>query len=74
MAKLPDQASDQQQRPTAAPPRPHKLEHWLTPELAEQVIQDYQAGISSSKLTLKYQLGKSTVLRILHEAGVQLRK
>lgn len=74
VAKLPDQASDQQQHPTAAPPRPHKLERWLTAELAEQVVGDYRAGVSSSELTLKYQLGKSTVLRILRKADVRMRK
>lgn len=73
-AKLPAQASERGQRAKSDVSRPHKLERWLTPELVEQVVRDYQAGISSSQLTLNYQLGKSSVLRILHDAGVRMRK
>ncbi|MGI8667296.1 MAG: helix-turn-helix domain-containing protein [Jatrophihabitans sp.] len=42
--------------------------------LAGQVVADYEAGLSTTALTRKYGLGKSSVMRLLHEAGVAMRK
>jgi hypothetical protein len=58
------------QRPATIAPRVHKLERRLAPEVFDQIIRDYQAGSSSNQLMRDYKLGKGTVLRILHEAGV----
>jgi hypothetical protein len=38
------------------------------------VVRDYQAGISTTQLTGDYDLGKSSMLRILHEAWVAMRR
>lgn len=42
--------------------------------LAAQVVADYEAGMSTTALTAKYDLGKSSVLQLLHGAGVVMRK
>lgn len=51
-------------------PRVHKLERRLAPKVLQQIVADYQAGRTSNQLMGDYAIGKGTVLRILHEAGV----
>jgi len=56
------------------PPR-HKLDQRSNrAEMAAQVVADYQVGVPTTQLTIKYGLGKSSVLRHLREAGVTMRK
>lgn len=60
---------------TAAPRHRHKLQQRADrAQVAAQVVADYQAGVSTTQLTTKYGIGKSSVLRILREAGVSMRK
>jgi DNA invertase Pin-like site-specific DNA recombinase len=59
----------QEQTPRSQP-RVHKLERRLAPEVLEQLVADYRAGMSANQLMRSYHLGKGTVLRVLHEAGV----
>lgn len=59
-------------RPQAAP-RVHAIERRLEADTVRQLIEDYEAGIPSTRLMVTYYLGKGTVLRLLREHGVQLR-
>ncbi len=43
-------------------------------DLAAQVAADYETGMSTTALTIKYDLGKSSVLQLLHGADVAMRK
>ena len=72
--RLASQASDQPKRRSETPRRSHKLEQWASSDLMAAVVRDYQAGIPTTQLTGDYDLGKSSVLRILHEAGVAMRR
>jgi len=51
-----------------------KLEQRLDPETVAQLVADYEAGVPTTQLTSRYHLGKSSVLRLLAEAGVAMRK
>lgn len=51
-----------------------KLEHRLDPEMVARLVADYEAGVPTTQLTSRYSLGKSSVLRLLAEAGVVMRK
>ena len=51
-------------------PRVHKLERRLAPNVLQRIVADYQAGRTSNQLMGDYALGKGTVLRVLHDAGV----
>ncbi|MCZ3387410.1 MAG: hypothetical protein LH630_10720 [Actinomycetia bacterium] len=51
-------------------PKVHKLERRLATEVLQQIVADYQAGRTSNQLMGDYTLGKGTVLRVLHDAGV----
>ena len=55
-------------------PRVHNVHKRLGPELVAQLIADYQAGAPSTALMRKYKLGKGTVLSILYQAGVKMRR
>lgn len=46
----------------------------LSTEVIAQLVVDYQAGVSSPELQKRYGLSKGTVLRLLNEAGVEMRR
>ena len=41
--------------------------------MAAQLVADYEAGMPSTQLVVTYGLGKGSVLKLLDEAGVQMR-
>jgi hypothetical protein len=55
------------------PPR-YKLDQRLDASVPAQVVADYKAGAPTTQLTGKYGLSKASVLRLLHEAGVEMRR
>lgn len=52
------------------PPRPRRRTLQIEPVLLDQLVSDYQAGISAERLSRRYNLSKGTVLKHLHELGV----
>ena len=52
----------------------HKVRQRLQPETIQRLISDYQAGNSTIRLMRIDGIGKSTVLRLLADAGVQVRR
>jgi len=55
-------------------PHVHKLGQRLCEEQVQQLVKDYQAGATSTELRARYNLGKGSVLKILSEAGVEMRR
>ena len=47
----------------------HKIEMRLGRERIEQIVADYRAGFTSTQLIAEYGIGKTSMLRLLHEAG-----
>ncbi len=39
-----------------------------------QLVDDYERGIHTTELTARYQVSKAGVLRLLREAGVDMRR
>ena len=60
---------------TQIPPHkpPHRLDRKVSAETAAQLVADYESGVPSTHLTMIYGLGKGSVLKLLKEAGVQMR-
>jgi uncharacterized protein (DUF433 family) len=54
------------------PPR-RKLAQRLDPATVARLVTDYQAGASTAALMEPYDLGKGSVIQLLHEAGVPMR-
>ena len=54
-------------------PRVHALGRRLSSETVQQLVGDYQAGVSANQLAVRYQLSRSSVRRLLREAGVARR-
>jgi len=59
---------------TRCQPLRHKLEQRLDASVAAEVVADYEAGMPTTQLTGKYGLGKSSVLRLLRDADVKMRR
>lgn len=57
-----------------ARPRVHNAQKRLGPDKVAQLIADYQAGEPSTALTQRYHLGKGTVLKILKDHGITMRR
>ncbi|HVF06383.1 MAG TPA: hypothetical protein VNA20_16190 [Frankiaceae bacterium] len=62
-----------QPRPQPGASRPHKLVHRPSPLQIDRLIREYEAGATAAAIALKYGIVKGTVLRLLHERGVEVR-
>jgi len=49
--------------------RIHKVEMRLGKETIQQIVADYRDGYTSTQLMTEYGIGKTSMLRLLHEAG-----
>jgi len=68
-------SNEARQQPTSPPRQRYKLQQRTgLADLTAQLVADYQAGVSTTELTRRYDLGKSSVLRLLHDGGVAMRK
>lgn len=54
--------------------RRYKLDQRLDAETVARLVADYESGASSRQLALDYDLGKGSVLKLLQEAGVAVRR
>lgn len=61
------------QQPARSPGHIHRAVQRLDQAVIAQLLQDYQAGLTSRQLAAKYQLGKTTILRLLRRHSVQVR-
>lgn len=55
-------------------PHINKLEQRLEPEILDQIAHDYEAGSTTIELMSRYGLGKGTVIKLLHDRGVPMRR
>lgn len=53
---------------------PYRLEHRLDASTVTQLVHHYDAGTPTTQLTVAYRLSKASVLQLLQEAGVQMRR
>lgn len=56
-----------------APPRTHAIHRRLSNEVREQLLADYQTGISAKQLGHRYQLSRSSIRVLLRESGLPQR-
>jgi hypothetical protein len=55
-------------------PQRYKLDQRLDASARARVVTDYEAGTPTTALTGKYGLSKASVLRLLHQAGAEMRR
>lgn len=60
--------------PIRHPGHIHQVGRRLSAAVIDQLLQDYQTGVPSTELTKRYQLGKGTVLSLLHQHHVAVRR
>jgi hypothetical protein len=61
-------------QPPLTPGRVHKITRRLTDATRAEIVASYEAGTPSTQLIEQYRLGKGTVLRLLREEGVTVRR
>jgi hypothetical protein len=61
-------------RPQTTPPEPFKLDQRLKPETVAEIIARYEAGEPSTAIAAIFNISKGSVIRLLREAGVKIRK
>lgn len=54
--------------------RTHKLDQRLEPEVIAELVAAYESGVPTTQLTKTYGLSKGSVLKLLSEAGVTMRR
>lgn len=53
---------------------PRQVERRLGKQAIEELVASYAAGVPSTQLAVAYRLSKGSVLRLLHEHGVAMRR
>lgn len=59
--------------PSGAEPRIHAIRRRLSGEVREQLLADYQTGVSAKQLAGRYQLSRSSIRALLRESGLPQR-
>jgi hypothetical protein len=54
--------------------RIHKLDTRVDVELIARLVAEYEAGTPSTQIMRMFQLGKASVLKLLREAGAEIRR
>ena len=54
--------------------RPRRLDRRLSSETIAELVAAYRAGTSTNRLCERYELSKGGVLKLLREAGVEMRR
>jgi DNA-binding NarL/FixJ family response regulator len=54
-------------------PRIHAIHRRLSSKRLQQLLADYQAGISANQLALRYELSRASIRGLLRESGVPRR-
>ena len=75
-SKIPQPPKLGQLTPRPAAPtarRTHNATKRLGTDAIQQLVADYETGLSTTALMTKYNLGKGTVLRLLRTSGVTIR-
>ena len=56
------------------PPQPFKLDQRLKPEIVAEIVACYEADEPSTAIAASYGLSKGSVIRLLREAGITIRR
>jgi DNA-directed RNA polymerase specialized sigma24 family protein len=67
-------APDQEERAVREQRQPRKISHQLSQEQVDGLVAEYLGGTPAPELCWRYSLGESTVLGLLKDAGVTMRK
>ncbi len=54
--------------------QPRRLDRRLSQETIAELVEAYRGGMSTPELCRRYQLSKGGVLKLLREAGVEMRR
>jgi hypothetical protein len=59
--------------PERPPLVPQRVDRRLGQDLIKRVVSEYAGGTSTTRLAMRYGIGKGTLLRLIRESGVAIR-
>ncbi|MUL45658.1 hypothetical protein FZI85_28350 [Mycobacterium sp. CBMA293] len=74
LVEMMEQSTNRQVREPVEPPAPHRLDRRLTAAVVSELIAAYQAGETTGVLRQRYGLSQGSVLKLLREQGVVMRR
>jgi hypothetical protein len=69
-----DALSHARSTPERAPGKPQRVDRRFGAAMIERIVAEYVAGTPTTALAETYGIGKGTLLRLIREAGVTVRK
>lgn len=69
-----DELAGRPLRPLTPLPGAVRLDARMGPNRIAQLIDEYQAGMPTTELARTFGVGKGTIIRLLHAAGVPMRR
>ncbi|RBO83089.1 helix-turn-helix domain-containing protein [Nocardia puris] len=61
-------------RPVQTPPTPYRIARRLSPDTITAIVAAYQAGSTTPELCQRYGLSKGSLLKLLSDNGVTMRR
>jgi hypothetical protein len=73
MVEMTEKSADMQVRKAVAIPQMQRVDRRLSAEMIAELVQTYRDGASTTHLRQRYDLSQGSVIKILHEHGVEMR-
>jgi hypothetical protein len=73
MVEMTDKSAKMQVREAVTLPQAQQVDRRLSAETIAEVVQAYRNGVSTTQLRQRYELSQGSVIKILHEHGVEMR-
>lgn len=73
MVEMAEKSAETPARETIPLPRKQRVDRRLSVETIAEVVQAYRNGIPTTQLRQRYGLSQGSVIKILHEHGVDMR-
>jgi uncharacterized protein (DUF433 family) len=73
MVELAEKSAKMQVREAAPLPQTQRVDRRLSAETIAELVQTYRDGVSTTELRRRYELSQGSVIKILHERGVEMR-
>src|ERR1700694_2663258 len=73
MVEMTDKSAKMQVREAVTLPQTQQVDRRLSAETIAELVQAYRNGVSTTQLRQRYELSQGSVIKILHEHGVEMR-
>jgi hypothetical protein len=74
MVEMAEKLVKTQVREASAPPQIRRLDRRLSADMIAELVQAYRDGTATTELRRRYDLSQGSVIKILHDHGVAMRR